>query len=84
MKNQQNSNQIEKMVIEVVANCLGLPVKNVLPTSFLYDDLNASKLEIAEMIQSLEEKFNIKFEIEAVKNFKTVADLIDYLSENVE
>lgn len=84
MNKQQENTSIEKTVIEIIAQRLGTPATNVTKGSFLYDDLNAGKLEIADIIQTLEDKFDIKFDIEAIKTFQTVADLIEYLIDNVD
>ncbi len=80
----QTKETIEEIVVKVISQKLGLPAESIQPDSFFYEDLNVSKLEMADIIQMLEEKLEIKFEIEAVKNFQKVADLIDYLYENIE
>lgn len=84
MDTQKDNTSIEKTVIEIITQRLGTPEANVTRESFLYDDLNAGKLEIADIIQTLEDKFAIKFDIEAIKTFQTVASIIEYLIDNVD
>ncbi len=79
--NDQNDN-IDAKVIEIIASRLGIPANTITRDSYLYDDLNSSKLEIADIIQTLEDKYNLKFNIEDIKNFEKVADLIEYLIDN--
>lgn len=83
MDSQKNV-PVEKTVIETIAQRLGTPAANITKEAFLYDDLNAGKLEIADIIQTLEDKYDIKFDIEAVKSFETVGNIIEYLNDNID
>lgn len=81
------NNQIdinEKEITEIIADRLGIPIDTVNRDSYLFDDLNASKLEVADIIQTLEDKYLFKFNLEEINSFQTVGDIIDYIVNNVD
>lgn len=48
------------------------------------DDLGADSLDIADIVMSLEEEFDIEVPDEVLANVKTVGDIVKYIEENVE
>lgn len=79
-----NNNNIEKRVIDIVAKRLGVAPASITKDSYLFDDLNSSKLEVADIIQTLEDAFQLKFNIAEVKSFEKIEDIIDYIADNAE
>ena len=47
--------------------------------SSLMDDLGADSLDAVELNMALEEAFEISIPDEAIANFKTVKDIVDYI-----
>lgn len=52
--------------------------------SLIADDLGADSLDVADIVMSLEEEFDIEVPDEQVINMKTVGDIVKYIEENVE
>lgn len=77
-----NREAIEKEVILVISKRLGIPVTSISKELFLLDDLNASKLEIADIIQTVEEKYQFNLDKEEIQTIETVADLIETIIDN--
>ena len=48
----------------------------------LKDDLNADSLYAVEVIMALEDKYDIEIAEEDAENFKTIADIVNYIEEN--
>ena len=48
----------------------------------LKDDLNADSLDAVEVIMALEDKYDIEIAEEDAENFKTIADIVNYIEEN--
>ena len=54
-----------------------------LETSFV-DDLNADSLDVADLLTSVSDKFDIDIESEPIENFKTVEDLVKFVEKSKE
>jgi len=48
----------------------------------LKDDLEADSLDAVEVIMALEDKYDIEIAEEDAENFKTIADIVNYIEEN--
>jgi acyl carrier protein len=48
------------------------------------DDLGADSLDVADIVMSLEEEFDIEIPDEVLANVKTVGDIVKHIEENVE
>lgn len=48
------------------------------------DDLGADSLDIADIVMSLEEEFDIEVPDEALANIKVVGDIVKYIEDKVE
>ena len=73
---------LEKEIVEIIASHLGVSPKEINKETSLTEDLNASHLEIADLILGLEEKFQIKIPEEEAKNLQKVEDIINYILEH--
>lgn len=49
--------------------------------SSLADDLGADSIDAIELTMQFEEAFDIEIPDEAVENWKTVKDILDYITE---
>lgn len=47
----------------------------------IMDDLGADSLDVADIVMSLEEDFDIEVPDEQLQNFKTVGDIVKYIEE---
>ena len=48
----------------------------------LADDLGADSLDIADIVMSIEEEFNVEVPDEQLQNIKVVGDIVKYIEEN--
>ena len=46
------------------------------------DDLGADSLDIADIVMSIEEEFNVEVPDEQLQNIKVVGDIVKYIEEN--
>lgn len=84
LKNNAQSTKLKEEILTVIAQRLGIPTSGISIEDDFYDDLNASKLEKADIIQTLEEKYQFKFDEQDLKNLNTVAEIIIVVGDNVE
>lgn len=52
--------------------------------SSIADDLGADSLDIADIVMSVEEEFDVEVPDEQLQSIKTVGDIVRYIEENVE
>lgn len=71
---------MEEKVIAIIAEELGRDESEItLETSF--EDLDADSLDLFQVINTLEEEFDVEFDNEKSADIKTVADVIKCISE---
>ena len=46
------------------------------------DDLGADSLDIADIVMSIEEEFNVEVPDDQLQNIKVVGDIVKYIEEN--
>ena len=73
------SNVFDKIVAIIVDN-KGIDAADITPESS-FKDLNVDSLDIAEMVMSLEDEFNITIELE--EGIATVQDLVKLIEERI-
>ena len=74
----------EKKIKKIISQHLGAEEKEIIASSSLIKDLNASPLEIADLIAKLENFFQINTSAEDMKEFLTVNDIVTFFSENID
>lgn len=52
--------------------------------SLISDDLGADSLDIADIVMSLEEEFEVEVPDDVLQNLKTVGDIVKYIEEKAE
>lgn len=72
---------IEKRVIEVVAEQLGVSKDQVTPDARIINDLGADSLDVVELVMALEEKFDMSIPDDAAEKIQTVGQVIDYIKK---
>ena len=75
---------LEKTIIKIIAERLGISPGEITKESSLTRDLNASQLEITDLILVLEENFRLKIPEEELKNLEKVGDITSYISEHLD
>ena len=67
-------------IVETIADSKGIDASSVTPES-TFKDLGVDSLDIAEMVMTLEDEFNITIELE--EGIATVQDLVNLISERM-
>jgi acyl carrier protein len=72
--------EIARKVKGTIADRLGVPEADVLPTSALVEDLGADSLDIVELVMAIEEQFEVEIPDDEVQSLRTVQDAVDYVA----
>jgi acyl carrier protein len=70
---------VQKEVIDVIVEQLGVDVADVTPAKSFVEDLNADSLDLTELIMTFEERFGFEISEEDAEKLKTVGDVIKYI-----
>ena len=74
---------IEKRVVKVVADQLGVEPSEVTPEASFTDDLGADSLDTVELVMAFEEEFDVEIPDEDAEKMNIVKDAVNYLMEKV-
>lgn len=81
MDKKETVMSIEKEVIDVVVEQLGIDAADVTPEKSFVEDLNADSLDLTELIMTFEERFGFEISEEDAEKLKTVGDVITYIQK---
>lgn len=70
---------LEKEVIAIIVEQLGVEEKDVSPEKSFVEDLNADSLDLTELIMTFEERFGFEISEEEAEKLRTVGDAISYI-----
>jgi acyl carrier protein len=73
---------IERRVIEIIVEQLGVSEEEVTPEAHFIDDLGADSLDLVELIMAMEEEFGMEISDEEAEKIQTVQDAIHYITEH--
>lgn len=73
---------VEKEVIDIVVEQLGVDEKDVTAEKSFVEDLNADSLDLTELIMTFEERYGFEISEEEAEKLKTVGDVISYINKN--
>lgn len=73
---------VEKEVIDIVVEQLGVNQEDVTPEKAFVGDLNADSLDLTELIMTLEERFGCEITEENASSLKTVGDVIGFIEQH--
>ena len=66
----------------ILVDQLDLDENKVTMEASITDDLGADSLDIADIVMSIEEEFNVEVPDEQLQNIKVVGDIVKYIEEN--
>ncbi len=66
---------------DIIAEQLSVDAEEIKAESNLQDDLGADSLDIVDLIQSIEDEFDLSIPDEAVEGIKTVGDIVSYIDK---
>lgn len=78
------SNKVADKVREIVAQQLGVDVKQATDDAKFIEDLGADSLDQVELVMALEEEFGADIPDNEAEKLTTVGDAIKYIEKNVE
>lgn len=71
---------VEKRVINIIANGLHKKPEEIKLTSRLVEDLGADSLDFFELLMGFEDEFKTTVSDEDATKFKTVGDIVNHLN----
>ncbi len=74
---------VERRVIEIIVEQLGVGEDEVTPEASFIDDLGADSLDLVELIMAMEEEFSLEISDEEAEKIQTVQDVINYINEHI-
>ncbi len=81
MNTKDDLMSIEKEVIDIVVEQLGVDVDDITAEKSFVEDLNADSLDLTELIMTFEERFGFEISEEDAEKLKTINDVIAYIKE---
>ena len=69
---------------EIIVDQLGVEEDAVTLEANNQDDLGADSLDIVDLIQTIEDEYDLSIPDEAVEEIKTVGDIVNYIEKNTE
>lgn len=69
---------------EIVVEQLGVEEDIVTPEANIQDDLGADSLDIVDLIQTIEDEYDLSIPDEAVESIKTIGDIVAYVEKNTD
>jgi acyl carrier protein len=76
-------NEMQKKIVDIIANQLGVDKEIVNPEANVVDDLGADSLDVVELVMALEEAFDLEIPDEEAEKIRTVKDIIEYLAKSL-
>lgn len=68
---------------EILASQLEIDEDDIEMTSNIYDDLGADRLDIADIVMTVEDEYSIEVTDEALEEIKLVEDLVYFIDSNL-
>jgi len=72
---------VERRVIEIIVEQLGVSEEEVAMEASFVDDLGADSLDLVELIMAMEEEFGLEISDEDAEKILTVQDVVNYITE---
>ena len=72
---------LEKDVIDIVVEQLGVDAADVTLEKSFIEDLNADSLDLTELIMTFEERFGFEISEEEAEKLKTVGDVVGFIKK---
>lgn len=69
-------------VREIICDQLELEEDVVTLDAILLEDLGADSIDLADLVMTFEDEFDMEISDEALENIKTVSDIVKFIEEN--
>ena len=70
---------LEEKVNEIVLQILDVKAEDIVPTALFVDNLNATSIDLVEILTAFQNMFDVNIEDEEAAKMKTVQDCVDLL-----
>ncbi len=80
-KTKETVMSIDKEVIDIVVEQLGVDAADVTLEKSFVEDLNADSLDLTELIMTFEERFGFEISEEDAEKLKTIGDVVAYIEK---
>ena len=77
------TNVIKKQVFNSIAKILDKKLDHISEDQSFTEDLECDSLDLVELVMELEKKFEIEISDTSLAKFKTLRDIIEYISRKV-
>ena len=67
---------------EIICEQLELEEDVVTMDAVLLEDLGADSIDLADLVMTLEDEFDLEISDEELENIRTVADIVKFIEEN--
>lgn len=71
-------------VKEIIVDQLGVDEDDVTSDANIQENLGADSLDVVDLIQTIEDEYDLSIPDEAVESIKTVGDIVAYIENNTE
>lgn len=78
-----SNNEIEKQVIEVLAEKSCVDVEKIDVESSLIEDLGMDSLDAIEAVFQFEEQYGLEIADDDIRKFEIVQDIVDYINRRL-
>lgn len=75
---------VSDKVKEIVADKLGVDLKEVIPSANFMNDLSADSLDRVELVMEFEKEFNLAMPDEDAEKLTTVGEAIEYIEKKMK
>ena len=75
---------MEYKIKEIIANYLGMEVKDIDLKMDIIEDLGINSYDIVSIVGNFEDEFDIEIPDQKIKELVTVGDIAEYLEKNVQ
>lgn len=84
IKKQEEYIMVFDKIKELIVEQLGVEEDVVTPEASIQDDLGADSLDVVDLIQTIEDEYDLSIPDEAVEEIKTVNDIVNYVEKNTD
>ncbi len=71
-------------VVDILSKQLQIDKSKISEDSHIMENLGADSLDVVEISMTIEQEFGVTVPDEAIVNFKTPKDIVEYLEQNVK
>ena len=76
----EKTSTIQEKVIPVVADSLGVEAGEISGNSRFIEDLGADSLDLVDLVMELEDKFEVQISDSQASSFRTIDDVVKFIS----